>query len=82
MAINFFREPTNSRNQNLKIVIGNFNGHNITWGIMKQIFENGLRSFNSRQWKREYNLDLLFVSNKISNQFGKKVEYQILDTKH
>jgi hypothetical protein len=96
-----FEKPTNFDNCDTKIIVGDFNSHNVTWGYQKtdQNGENveswaeaeGLSlvhdpklppSFNSGRWKKSYNPDLTFVSDKIASQAIKNVCKPIPNTQH
>lgn len=96
-----FEKPINFENCDTKIVLGDFNSHNTTWGYLEndQNGENvetwaeneGLSlihdpklppSFNSGRWRKGYNPDLIFISDKINTQAVKNVCDPIPNTQH
>lgn len=96
-----FQNPTNYHNKDTKIIIGDFNCHNTSWGYaetdvdgeklenwadhsnLKLIHDPKLpTSFNSGGWKRGYNPDNIFVSERIAKQAVKKIEEPIPRTQH
>lgn len=96
-----FHEPDNFRNQNVNIVLGDFNCHSTAWGYnetnddgeklenwvdqvnLKLIHDPKLpASFNSGRWRRGYNPDNIFVSDRIAQQTVKQVEEPIPKSQH
>jgi len=96
-----FEKPDNFDNCNTKIVLGDFNNHNVTWGY-QETDQNGANveslaeaeglslvhgpklpsSFNTGRWKKSYNPDITFVSDKIVPQTIKAVCNPIPNTQH